>query len=444
MTQVGHDGAIRRRAVLACTRWSGSMLLEFSVTNFRSFDERQTISMVASKDNTSPGSVLATELHRPTQALKSAAIFGPNASGKTNLLGALAWMRRFVLDSARGQMGDAITVDPFLLGRGPTGSPSTFEVSLAIGPERYDYGFSVNGEQVVEEWLDAVRVRTRRLFERREGNIQVGPSWDGDEGLAGRTRENALFLSRSGQDNAPGARPLLKWFRDMLAVGVLHSIEAPGSYLARQVHGDAVLAATLAQIARLADLGIERIAATTLPEAQEVQRRAIEDALRPVLGAEAELSVGPALRLVISRWRADGVLVDFSESAESKGTLKFLALVAACLQQRQAGGGLLLVDEFDSQLHPVLVEELLGLINRQPGHSQVILATHHPAVLDQQLLRRDQVWFAEKGPDQATRLYSLWDFRKDIVRKDDRFGAAYLRGRYGAIPAVGDLDSGAT
>ncbi len=420
------------------------MLLEFSVKNFRSFRDKVTLSMVASPDKehleTNTFEVTAPSKVR---LLKSAAIYGANASGKTNVVKAVSFMRRLVRRSATRDESDApIAVSPFLLDPGTAAQPSEFEISFITDGQRYVYGFSVDRECVHEEWLTAARTtRARPLFHRTvDGAVRWGNTWQGARSeLREATRPNALLLSVAAQLNNPTALPIYRWFgADLRLMNPTPEHGPEMSFTVRQLQTREGFHDRLVQLLAVADLGIERIEAHSTPAKDTPLWAMLSDELKEQLVADE--GQGPMVhRVAVERKSVEGNAVRFDLSAdESRGTARLLAAAAPWLRALDRGS-VLLIDEFESSLHPHITRQLLMMASQAPHNPQIIFTTHDCNLLDSDLLRRDQVWFTEKDRGGATDLYSLWDYK---VRKDENYRLGYLQGRYGAIPFVGEFSFG--
>ena len=199
------------------------MLIEFSVGNYRSFKEKVTFSMVATnlvaKDkNLDENNVFA--VNEDLTLLKSAAIYGANASGKSNLAKALVFMKKFMIDSSREtQSVDKIKVEPFRLSTETEKEPSFFELVFRVDNVQYRYGFEANQERVVSEWLFYVpQTRETKLFERKLSTITISNKKYTAEGLQDKTRNNSLFLSVSAQFNVKIAEKILEWASDKVNI----------------------------------------------------------------------------------------------------------------------------------------------------------------------------------------------------------------------------------
>ena len=195
------------------------MLVEFSVGNYRSFHAPVSLSMLAATKLKHPNLDANNIFTAPDglPMLKTAAIYGANASGKSNLIRALSFMRTFVLRSSKeSQAGEAIRVEPFRLSTATLHVPSYFQIVFELDGARYRYGFELDAEQVHTEWLYRSVKRESRLFVREGDEYDIASGFKEGRGLEQRTRPNALFLSVVAQWNGPLAIALLSWFRNGL------------------------------------------------------------------------------------------------------------------------------------------------------------------------------------------------------------------------------------
>ncbi|HEY3415460.1 MAG TPA: ATP-binding protein [Armatimonadota bacterium] len=433
------------------------MLLEFSVANYRSFKEKKTLSLLASsgrggKDSQAhPENTFAVPGRPDIALLKSAAIYGANASGKSNLIKALEFMKRFVLTSTEtnNQLGTALS--PFKLDPATVDNPSEFEIVFMLEEKRYVYGFTVDRERVHEEWLTVsekgTRERTSQLFTRqRDQTIRFNEKlWRGEKKkLEERTRPDALFLSVGAQWNHPLLSIISSWFRDTLMpvftkdpnvslkVATFQWLETNPEY-----------ANLLTNFIQFADRNIQGLN----PKRRSVSLGEIPEEslleLRIKMPKGAEDVQYWAATLESTHLRSDGLPVPFNFFLEeSAGTQTLFGFAPYWLQMRELGG-ILVFDELDTHLHPMLMRFLVERIHRAPN-TQLIFTTHDCSLLDAELFRRDQIWFTEKDAAGATDLYSLWDFKEPggRARVEENFRTGYLKGRYGAIPFVGELNFG--
>ena len=448
------------------------MLIEFSVANYRSFRDKVTFSMVASSLKAKNAELNETNLfsaHGRLELLTSAAIYGANASGKSNLIAAMNFMRHFVIHSAniREEEDQAgIEVEPFRLSTETDSEPSFFEVVFVVKERRFRYGFEVTSERVEAEWLYvAPKARESKLFEREEDTIEPGEKFRAEGGdLVERTRPNALFLSVCAQFNGKVAREVLGWFRSLGITTSLMDLDEGMRRFTERMFRDEDSAKAIENLLTQLDLGIdaihlERVVVPTprllpLPDDapeelrklhNEVQK--MEAALESVQEAFSELSdLSSGEREVVRtvhRKVGDGDQSDLKElfdldGHESEGTKKLFSLSGPLVDTLRRGD-VLIIDELDARLHPLLTKEIVSLFNdpvRNSKHAQLVFATQDTNLLDNQLLRRDQIWFVEKDRQGASYLYSLAEFR---VRNDATYEKDYIHGRYGAIPFLGGM-----
>ncbi|AFZ15000.1 hypothetical protein Cri9333_4209 [Crinalium epipsammum PCC 9333] len=421
------------------------MLIEFSVGNYRSFKEQVTFSMVAanlvSKDKSlDVNNVFAID--QELKLLKSAAIYGANASGKSNLAKALSFMKRFMVNSSKEtQSTDEISVEPFRLSTETEGKPSYFELVFLMGGRKYRYGFEVTQTRVISEWLFYVpNVRETKLFERKLDNIKLSKNYDAD-GIQQRTRSNALFLSVSAQFNVDLAEKILEWITDKLnIISGLHD-EDYLNYTVRCFINNKNRADIIQLIKKL-DLGISEVQVEQEDFTIDSLPDEMPDELKKFI---AKVGGGKATSIGIShrKFDTDGnykSIEEFDlESHESEGTKKVFALAGPLITALKEGE-ILIIDEFDARLHPLISLAIVKLFNSEeanPNNAQLIFMTHDTNLLNNKVFRRDQVWFTEKNRYGATDLYSLAEYK---IRNDASFESDYIKGRYGAIPYIGNLN----
>lgn len=444
------------------------MLIEFSVENFRSLRERITFSMIAAKlrardERLDHENVI--DVNEKLALLRSAMIYGANASGKSNVIQAVWFMRHFVMNSARQQDEDGIPVEPFRLDTsGPT-SPSLFEIVFLMDGLQYRYGFSVTTKRVVAEWLYFIpTLREVELFTRDEEGVHVGARFREGRGLQEFNLDNKLFLSVVAQfKRGEFARKVRDWFgqtcHTLTAVDdsgylpyTMDCIEK-GRYrksleeLVRRLDLD-IVGLNVAEIPLPAHLAPLHDFLTTMQE-NGSERRSLQLAL-PGLTADRmmkELKTSHAIR------NEQGQVVEEREfpalAMESEGTQKLIALTGPLLDVL-TNGLVLFLDEIDSRLHPLITAAILKLFNSpetNPKNAQLVCTTHDTNLLDRNLFRRDQIYFVEKDEKAVSHLYSLAEFKLEnpegaarTIRNDASFEKDYIQGRYGAIPYLGDLN----
>ena len=423
------------------------MLIEFSVANYRSIKERVTLSMVAAKDDIFNNNTFVASGQSKLSLLKCVGIYGANASGKSNIVRALVFMEDFVRNSARkGQEGDPIDVTPFKLDAMTASQPSEFEVVFMIDDERYVYGFSADNKRVHEEWLTATKKKTRLLFKRSLEGIEFGDSWKGDkEKISQLTRPNALFISVAVQFNHPIARIVFDWFKSKV-YPISNQPQFGNMYsVLLNITDEDNLANQLTEWLNVADFGIDHVTIEKTPikttQNNEISNLPAElrEPLQTLIESLNSLSPDkPDSISSIKTWHKtqEGYDIKFDLiNDESAGTNKFLALAMSWLKHIK-NNRIIVIDELETSLHPKLTQFLIDIIH-QADKTQLIFTTHDSSLLDSKLFRRDQIWFTEKDSGGATHLFSLWDYE---VRKDENFRTGYLKGRYGAIPFIGELN----
>lgn len=423
------------------------MLIDFEVGNYLSFKDPVRLSMLAVnpykehlEDNTFG---IGTGDGR---LLKSAAIYGANASGKSNLIAAMNFMRRFVLSSSKDtQVEDEIPVKPFLLDAATENAPSRFEISFIQNGLRYRYGFEANQKAIRKEWLLCTeKIKEKPLFLREDDGIEVGKDFKEGVGLEEKTRDNALFLSVVAQFNGETAGRVLKWFSGFRTLHGLYDQEFE-SYAARCLQ-DETKHEQLVKLIRDADVGIADLSVTeTAMSPDEQMLKFFQPDFQKKLRSQVQLKISATHQRFRDGEPDDFVSFNFNDM-ESEGTKKFLRMAAPLLDCLN-NGFVVAIDELDAKLHPLLTKAIVGLFNSaasNPKGAQLIFVTHDTNLLEYGKLRRDQIWFTEKTRFSATALYSLAEFKLPDgtkVRNDAALEANYICGRYGAIPYLGNFET---
>jgi uncharacterized protein len=433
------------------------MIIEFSVGNFRSFKEQVTLSMVAAilkardqkinENNT-------IKVDDTLTLLTSAAVYGANASGKSNLITAIKFMRSFILGSSRDtQATEIIDIDNFKLSTETEDKPSHFEMVFIADGVQYRYGFDVNQERVISEWLFYVpKKREARLFIRHEKEIECSRNFKEGRDLSQKTRANALFLSVVAQFNGSTSLIVLSWFKRL---GIISGLNDSGyrNFTVKQFENREFREEIL-RIVKSMDLGIVDVhidkptdvktagvpVLTISVEAPEELSESVQNRLEKIFGPK---SVHPmSIQTVHTKYDHNNKpvqqeLFDLGVN-ESEGTQKVFFLTGPLIDTL-SNGRVLLIDEMEARMHPILTREIIGLFNSletNPKRAQLIFTTHDTNLLSKNTFRRDQIWFIEKDNKGASYLYSLAELK---VRNDASFETDYIQGRYGAIPFLGDL-----
>jgi AAA15 family ATPase/GTPase len=414
------------------------MLIEFSVANVLSFKDRVTFSMVASSDDALQESNVFTWGKK--HLVKSAVVYGANASGKSNLLSAMRFMRRMVLASSKDtQANEEIDVDAFKLSTECEGIPSFFEIVFIHKGDTYRYGFEADRKRIHSEWLFTVpATKEAELFVREGDRIKINRiRFKEGRDLETKTRENALFLSVCAQFNGEISKELLLWFRNFRFIYGLSDYPYLGVTVDKLKTPEKKR--RLMEMTRIADLCIddiegreEKLTIEKLPKdmPEEMKRDLVKQGI-------TEVELKTTHRKYGKDGKEAGAVVFDLEENESGGTQKFLSMAGPLLDTIETGT-VLVIDEMDARLHPLLTRFIVSLFNSPMNNknAQLIFASHDTNLLNDKLFRRDQIWFTEKAPYGVTCLYSLIELRG--VRKEASFGKDYILGKYGAIPFIGD------
>lgn len=412
------------------------MLLEFRLRNFRSFRDETTLSLIAASDTSlEDTNTFPTAIRSLPRAVRSAVIFGANASGKSNIVLAMNLMRGVVVQSAALQPQQLFNVQPFRLDNETAGQPTMFEVTVLIGGTRYQYGFEFTSNRILAEWLLVYQTaKPQTWFDRRFDQETGKDVFAFSSHLTGprriweeSTRPNALLLSTAVQLNSESLAPLHAWFVQDLVValdGGLLPFDHTTKLLQTQ-EGQARVNALLAS----ADIAISSVSAEPIKGFRQSVHFDLASRTSSAQFDEPDLLV-PKFRHTLGE-----VSVDFDLPDESQGTQKLFSLAGPLFDVLE-NGRLLVVDELDRSLHPLLVRQIIQTfqdpaLNRHGA--QLVFTTHDAAQLDPDVLRRDQVWFTEKGADQASELTPLMIFSP---RKGEALEKRYLEGRYGGVPIL--------
>ncbi len=437
-------------------------LITFSVGNYKSFKEPVQLSMVTGRikerqeSNTfSTGNSL--------RLLKSAVIYGPNASGKSNLLNALDFLLTFVRVSAKeSQVGEGIPVVPFRLSTITEDRPSFFEIEFLDDETStiFRYGFEATSEKIDSEWLyywDYLQPGSREKYVfRRNGHSftiarafrsEILPRIKNPDDKSSYVRDNALALSVLANNNSDTAVRILSCFRDVLVLSrtnfpLFHST---GSYIEQNPENRAKIRDFL----RAADLGIESIETRYDDLTEAYQRSFFGTTLKMFSGRPDESATTRQrrrlqnIRVITFHKKFDSQRKVIGEEKfdllddESDGTQRFFALaglMVRCLEE----GKLLIADELDLSLHSLLTMHIIQLFNSvkaNPCNAQLVTTVQDTNLLSSHLLRRDQIWLIEKDKYGASELLSLLEYK---VRNDASYEKDYITGRYGAIPILRD------
>lgn len=411
------------------------MLIEFRVKNFRSIRDEQVLSLVASKDKTlKDTNVCLTNVNSVPALLKSAAIYGRNASGKSNIIKALQCMRSIISNLEHGL--NIPYFKPFLLDRDSADQPTEFETTFLLNNTRYQYGFSFNKERIISEHLLVYQLsKPQNWFERHvdaktgRESYKFSSSFKGTKRMwAQATRPDSLFLSVATQFNSVQLSPILNWFRNNLIIFNEHSPLNANFAVESLRKQDAKKA--IINFLNSADINVSDIEVVT-------QKIPAQDINFDMKAGKVDVSqTEKEANRILFHHRGKGMDVAFDLYDESRGT-GFLFFQIAPILDILSKELILIIDEIEASLHTLLVQKLILMFHRESSKknsAQLIFTTHSTTLLSaDHLFRRDQIWFTEKVPadNNETRLYPLSDFKP---RRGESLEKGYLTGRYGGLP----------
>jgi len=429
------------------------MLIEFSIENFLSFKDSTTLSMVAAKSFKEHPATHVIESGSNFKLLKSAVIYGNNASGKSNLLEAMGFMKQTILNSFRDALLEnnekKFPLEKFALNTRTEKETSFFEISFIQKGTKYRYGFEIDYDKVVSEWLFHTTTKEVYLFKRDNQTIEVNKSAF-KEGLGKEedVKENVLFLSLLATLGKEISTNVVDWFKKFSFVNGIHDrghkrytidkLKSDKQFLHWVLHFIKYL-----EIANLSttEEDVDEIDFETLREKEKDEE--IINLLTSIQKIQSKQPKRDQLITFHRKYDENNLLVDtvpFNfDKQESEGTKKLLYLLGPWYDTLK-NGKVLIIDELDSRLHRHLTLRLIDFFHKfNKSNAQLICAVHDVSLLNKEIFRRDQIWFVEKNQFGASGLFSLADFKTDKVRNKSAFDKNYLEGKYGAIPFF-DID----
>ncbi|MCF6340615.1 MAG: ATP-binding protein [Sulfurimonas sp.] len=414
------------------------MLIDFTVENYKSIKDSMTFTMEATVIKDHSKNIFEDG---KKNLLKSAVIYGPNASGKSNLLNAMNFMRDFINYSATEyNKNDIIDVEPFKLNSHTENQPSLFETTFVSNGIRYRYGFRLDNNIVHDEWLFQTKIRETKLFIRTKQEFDLSTSFSEGRLIVkeDKTRENALFLSVVAQFNGNISNEISNWFNQFNITSNVNKNKFEHytlDMLKEQTHKSKILNLLLS-----VDMGIKDVEMqTTDVEYEEVppfiQKIIKDDKAEKSKITQSEIIIKHMQYNEQNDYIGD---IEFKLKHESAGTKKFL-LLAGPIVETLDKGEILVIDELDNSFHTQMTEFIIELFNSKetnPKNAQLIFATHDTNLLTHKLFRRDQIWFVEKNIYGESEIFSLIDFG---ARKDTSLEKNYLEGKFGGVPHIYNL-----
>jgi len=429
------------------------MLIRFSVSNFLSFKQKTTLEMFASKNRTPPNQVINPEKYYFPKLLKSAFIFGPNASGKTNIIHALDYASGKILH--RQALVELTQRNLFFkLDKNCYQEPSSFEFELIAEGQIYKYGFSIKDDNFTHEYLYLFTASLESLiFERKyddehKNTYEFGKKyklWETAEKqyIAKTTPPNQSFLAESVTRNQDDFKPIYNWFNKLLIIFPFSSLT---NYSIIRYEN---LLNLYNSILPNSDIGISGISLDKIEESmfwdkvpQKLKREKLPGQSRLVsVQADnryfliSDSKESNAYKITINHEiPTTHEQIEFNVAEESEGTNRFFDLIPLLLEAQN--DRIVIIDELERSLHSLLAKYWVKLffeLNEQ-SKGQLIVASHCMELLDVKLIRRDSIWFVQKNREMASVLYSLEEYTK--VRNDKELQKAYLSGLYGAVPLI--------
>lgn len=410
------------------------MLLQFRFSNYRSFKEEQVFSLLATSKVSKDRIVDEENIHRngKLRILKTSAIYGANASGKSNVVKSISIMREMVINSARaGQYEDELPYEPFLLNTSTKTQPSAFEIIFKQENIKYRYGFNFNKDGIINEWLFRTKVNEVMVFERENNSITLGRSLQDAQPIVRFTRNNALFISILAQFNLEVGQKVVDWFWNIEYISP-EMRQNDRRKVMKVLREEPKIAEATANFLKILDIGISDL---------QIDKEKSQSEDYPLFSFTSSNRTANenAVRTLHKVYDNEGKEIGFEnfdlDKHESDGTRKLFYMVWPILSALSIGR-VVLVDEVDARLHPAITETIIRLfasrdVNKRCG--QLIFTTHDTNLLKSSLFRRDQIWFVEKSTKGESQLYSLSDYEP---RNDRNYEKDYLSGRYGAIPFI--------
>lgn len=434
------------------------MLISFSLENWMSFRDRVTFSMVASKERQHGERLPKIEKYQ-MRLLPIAAIYGGNASGKTNFFKALKFAKRLIVQGTG--IDKLISVKPFRLDAKMAEEPSRFEFVLLIENTVYEYSFAVTRKAVVEEKLVVITSTSEKVLYHRNGNNTNSEEFFNDEpslqyAFKG-TRDNQLFLTNSVSQKIDKYRPVFDWFKKNLLLIAPDERFEPIDFgpVKRFFDEEHPHYSTINEVLSQLDTGIshlcsERISFENFPIPEKLKTELFEEVkdnttilLRNMLTKERYLITRKEGELIVKKLvtchsKMDGTDAKFELYEESDGSQRVIDLLPFFLEvSNPASKKVLVIDELDRSLHTLLtrslLEEYLNSCSSET-RSQLLLTTHDVLLMDQKLLRRDEMWVTERDPKGVSNIFSFSEYKD--VRYDKDIRKSYLQGRMGGIPKI--------
>ena len=423
------------------------MLLEFRVKNFLSIKDEICLDLKATSiTDFGDINLIYTERHK---VLKSIVIYGANSSGKSNLIKAMSTMRRIVFQSFEKSSTSNLDIEPFLLDVISENEPSLFEVTFLLNKIKYRYGFELTNSEIKAEWLmEAKKNAEKYLFVREKDGIDVNPTYKEAKDLEEKTRDNALFLAVIDQFNGKLANQIMMWFDKFVTIsGLSHEkYKAVTFQMLEKKESKHLLQSFYNDL----DLGFDNVEIKRKDfNTNDIPDDTPEHIIRQLVSDLEGKKIVDVKTIHKKRNPLDNSFthVEFDmRRQESSGTNKVFN-ISGPIFDVLTDGGILVIDELDASLHPLLTLSITRLFNsseHNPKNAQLVFSTHDTNLFSYGKFRRDQIYFIEKDKNFSSDLYSLVEYKGDggiTIRKDRIFEKDYIQGKYGAVPFIGNVSN---
>jgi AAA15 family ATPase/GTPase len=404
-------------------------LIQFSIANFGCFRDRVDFNMTTRKDAQNNFKLKNTDDY----LLKSAVIYGPNASGKSTLLDAMNFMDLKIRKSTDPENSAKLPFDPFLMEDGFKNKPSFLEIIFSLDKKIYRYNFSIMSDHtIVEENLFEITTSEKELFSRKKQKIDIPSNFIKDEALKDRTLDKYLFLSVANQWNEIVSEGVASFFTKGFNI-------IDGGDLSTYIPNTAEIASKktpfkekVLDYLKRADFCITNF---------EIGKKEISKEFREFLQKNKDSETSNYIKTVIfshpkyDKNKKKSGSVEIPARDQSDGTLNFFGGLYLIIDSLE-NGKILIIDELNKHLHPYLCNFIVNLFHSKktnPHNSQLIFTTHDVTLLAEKDMDRDQFWFTERNKYGVANLFALSDFKD---RKGSDFQSRYLSGRYGALPFI--------
>ncbi|MBU4485450.1 MAG: ATP-binding protein [Candidatus Delongbacteria bacterium] len=434
------------------------MLIEFTVGNYLSFKDKATFSMVKSESDNNLSEICSFEPKPDSKfrLLKTAAVYGANSSGKSNLVKSFDFMRTFVIYSVSSPsyfLGERnIATTPFFLSASTLEKPSFFEIIFIENNIRYRYGFEANADVVKSEWLYRSKEnRETMLFEREGQSIEYNKrsfkeatDFISPENIVKKTRSESLFLSVLKQFDGTISSVVINWFENFYVIsGIMDLHYRNFTINLFDVNSDfrnwslKILSQFDISNVKLKEKE-SLISKNRLNEKNDRVSESLSKYLeKPKFTIKKQVFFSHIFLGSDSKPAGE---IEFPMQFESAGTQKLFYFLGP-LYEAIHSGRTIIVDELDSRFHPLLTTLIIEFFsNKNNSKAQLIFTSHDTSLLKKEIFRRDQIWFTEKDKYNSTQLYSLDEYKEYYARKDASFAKDYLNGKYGAVPVFGNKD----